>query len=207
MKRIALLMSFLIFGVAAHAQTAAITQFCWRGGVPAVTSGLNSTNYLQGTIPSCTVTVYLTGTLTKATIYADGSNTPLANPFTANALGSAAPGQWLFYASTSNQYDVVLSGGIPPNTYPAPVPLVGLGSGGGGGGGCTPSGTDGYFLMKNGSGCTAGYIDEGVSAANTTTTTDQNITLLAQGVPTTRFSYWRAEKMPFTSAPIRPSAA
>ena len=134
MKRIALWMSFLIFGVAAHAQTAAITQFCWRGGVPAVTSGLNSTNYLQGTIPSCTVTVYLTGTLTKATIYADGSNTPLANPFTANALGSAAPGQWLFYASTSNQYDVVLSGGIPPNTYQTPVTLTGLGSGGGGGG-------------------------------------------------------------------------
>lgn len=133
----------LLFGCGRlYSQTDAINGVCGSGGRPAVTSGLNSTNYLEGVIPKCTVTVYLTGTLTKATIYADGSSTPLTNPFFANTLGSAAPGSWLFYAATGVGYDVVMSGGIPPNTYATPVPLTDLkvGGGGGGGGGCSTGG-------------------------------------------------------------------
>jgi hypothetical protein len=85
---------------------------------------MQSVNTLQGIIPSCTVTVYLTGTSTKATLYRDASNTPLGNPFTANALGSVNAGAWLFFASTANGYDINLSGGVPPLTYTTPVTLT-----------------------------------------------------------------------------------
>lgn len=114
----------ILCSLPAFAQTAAIQGFCNLGGAQASTSGLKSTNYQQGIIPSCTVTVYLTGTTTKATIYADGSNTPLSNPFTAAAVGSVAPGQWVFWAAVNQGYDVVMSGGIAPNTYPQPVTLT-----------------------------------------------------------------------------------
>lgn len=60
MKNILFLLA-LLFPVAAHAQTAAYNSFCDQGGVSAVTSGLNSTNKLDGVIPYCTVTVYLDG--------------------------------------------------------------------------------------------------------------------------------------------------
>ena len=123
MKRIILLLAVLC-SVPAFAQTAAIQGFCDLGGAQARTSGLNSTNYQQGIIPSCQITVYLTGTTTKATIYADGNNTPLSNPFTASALGSVAPGQWIFWTAINQGYDVVMSGGIAPNTYPQPVTLT-----------------------------------------------------------------------------------
>lgn len=106
------------------AQTAPVSGYCTLGGSAAKVSGLSSTNYLQGIVPSCTVTVYLTGTTTKATIYADGNNTPLSNPFTANNAASTNPGGWLFYASQSAALDVVLSGGIAPNTYPNPITVM-----------------------------------------------------------------------------------
>ncbi len=113
-----------LFALPAVAQTGAIQGFCDRGGTKATTSGSNSSNYLQGNVPSCTVTVYLTGTTTKATIYSDKLNTPLANPFTANSVGSVSPGGWIFWSALNTGYDVVLSGGISPNTYPSPVTLA-----------------------------------------------------------------------------------
>ena len=128
-----------LVGLAAplSAQTAAFNGFCQQGGVSANVSGLPSTNKLNGVIPSCTVTVFLTGTTTKATIFKDSSHTPLSNPFTADSLIAAAPGKWLFYAATGAGYDVTMSGGIAPLVYVQPVTLTGLivGTGGGGGGG------------------------------------------------------------------------
>jgi hypothetical protein len=130
MKRTAFLYVLMFLIVAPlFGQTSAITGYCVLGAKQAITSGLNSTNYLQGVIPQCTVTVYLTGTTTLATIYADSSSTPLTNPFTANTDGS-----WLFYPATSQGYDVALSGGVSPNTYPSPVTLTDLFPGGGSGG-------------------------------------------------------------------------
>lgn len=70
-----------------------------------VTSGLNSTTKVQQSYPSCTVTVYATGTTNLSTIYSDNSSTPLANPFT-----SSSTGLWFFYAANA-RYDVKLSGG------------------------------------------------------------------------------------------------
>ena len=88
------------------AQTAALPVYdCTQHGTQAFTSGLKSTNFQQGIVPSCTVTVYLTGTITIAT-------TSPQSPFTANADGSIPP----IYAAVNQGYDVVLSGGIPPKT-------------------------------------------------------------------------------------------
>jgi hypothetical protein len=57
----------LLFGCGEiYAQNAAINGICGQGAVKAITSGLGSSNYLQGVIPSCLVTVYNTGTLTPA---------------------------------------------------------------------------------------------------------------------------------------------
>jgi hypothetical protein len=120
MNKIAALM-FLLFATVAGAQTAAVNGYCALGAAQANTSGLSSANYLQGVIPSCTVTVYLTGTTIKATIYSNGSGGALTNPFTANSDAT-----WLFFAAVSQGYDVVLSGGNPPNVYPTPKTLTGL---------------------------------------------------------------------------------
>jgi hypothetical protein len=71
----------------------------------------NSVNKYQRSFPSCTVTVYLTGTTTLAQIFADDNGTSKPNPF------SAAPsGQWFFYAA-SGRYDVKFSGGGIPNPF------------------------------------------------------------------------------------------
>ena len=59
-------------------------------------------------VTGCTVTVYLTGTSTLATLFADNSSTAQANPFTANATS----GIYTFYAD-NGRYDVRLSGGTP----------------------------------------------------------------------------------------------
>lgn len=67
-------------------------------------AGTSSTKWMISA-PVCTVTAYLTGTLTLATLYANNSGTPLANPFTA-----AANGSFYFYAD-NGRYDVVMSGG------------------------------------------------------------------------------------------------
>jgi hypothetical protein len=111
----------MMFPITASAQVAAITNYCVLGATQAVTSGLQSSNYQQELIPDCTVTVYLTGTTTLATIYADALETSLTNPFTATANG-----QWIFFAAINLGYDIVLSGGISPNIYPTSVTLTGL---------------------------------------------------------------------------------
>lgn len=85
--------------------------FVQQGGEKVTTSGLQSLTEVQESYPLATVTVYLTGTLTLATIFSDNSSTPLSNPFTANANGF-----WFFYAA-NGRYDVAFSGaGIVPWT-------------------------------------------------------------------------------------------
>ena len=120
MRRLALAFIALFVSIPSVAQTAALpVQYCTAGGTQATTQGSKSTNYLQGVIPSCSVTVYLTGTTTLATIYSDKLSTPLANPFTASNKGA-----FIIFAAVNQGYDVVLSGGVAPNTYPAPVTIV-----------------------------------------------------------------------------------
>lgn len=80
--------------------------YCQQGNQTVTTGSLTSTTKVQRSYPQCTVTVYLTGTGTLATLYSNNSvsPTPLANPFTANSNGT-----WQFYA-VNGRYDIVLSG-------------------------------------------------------------------------------------------------
>lgn len=79
--------------------------YCEKGGQQVSTQGYASSTRVQRSYASCTVTVYLAGSVTLATIYADDAGTPKANPFTA-----ASDGYWWLYAD-EGRYDVQLSGG------------------------------------------------------------------------------------------------
>lgn len=135
MKKIIFLLSVFVLLLRpgyVSAQNQSYQGFCSVGGVKVMTSGLSSSTTVQASYPQCTVTVYLTGTSTLANIFADGSGTPLANPFTANNNAS-----WLFYANNTG-YDAVLSGGVP-NQFPAPFTLINVPAGGGGSGTINPA--------------------------------------------------------------------
>ena len=113
-----------------YAQTGVVQGHCYLGGKQASTSGSLSSNYMNGIIPACTVTVYLTGTTNKATI-TKPDGTALANPFTANTATAVDPGGWIFRAAYDQGYDVVMSGGnsnpsctTAPLCYTQPVTLV-----------------------------------------------------------------------------------
>jgi hypothetical protein len=140
MKKIAWLFP-LLFAAPLFAQTDALQGYCDRGGTHALVSGLPATNWQLGTVPGCTVTVYLTGTTAKATLYSDSLGTPLGNPFTATLSTSPNPGYWIFWAATGQGYDVTMSGGgnVPtcttqPNCYAIPITKTDLKVGSGGGG-------------------------------------------------------------------------
>ena len=105
----------------AHGQNAAISGFCTQGASQALLSGLLSTNYQQGIVPSCLVTVYYSGTTNIVPIYSNSGGTTLGNPFTASNLG-----QWTFFAATGSFVDIVLSGGTCPNCYQTPITITGV---------------------------------------------------------------------------------
>src|SRR5690242_5692530 len=81
--------------------------WCEQGGKKVIAIG--SQLDVQQSFPSCTITVYLAGTLTPATLMPDAAGTiPLSNPFTGSTTG-----YWFFYAADGH-YDAKLSGsGIP----------------------------------------------------------------------------------------------
>jgi hypothetical protein len=120
-------------------------NFCQKGGVTVVTQGLNSATKVQGSSPQCLVTVYVTGTLTKATLHSNNSGTVLPNPFNAQT-----DGEFLLY-SADGRYDITICAKGSPNplvcgtdaVLPAPftftdVQLCDPATCGGGGGGTTP---------------------------------------------------------------------
>jgi hypothetical protein len=122
MKRLLFFLALLVSP--AFAQTGAVQNHCYLGGKKAVVSGISSTNYLDGIVPSCTVTPYLTGTSTLATYSLIQGGSTQTGPFTANTASSVDPGGWIFFSATNVGLDVVMSGGVTPNTYPAPVTLT-----------------------------------------------------------------------------------
>jgi hypothetical protein len=148
MKKLLLAIGILFTAALCHAQsTQSYNGWCQQGNQPVVLQGLNSTTTVQVSLGSCLVTVYVTGTQTLATIYADGNNTPLSNPFTANING-----QFLFYAATSPNYDITTTGtvncvantGTCPGTGVQSFTLtytnVAVGGGGGSSAPCTTTG-------------------------------------------------------------------
>jgi len=76
--------------------------FAEQGGHTVVVSGNNSTTKFQESYPGCTVTVFLAGTTTAATIYSDMAGTSKSNPFTSDATTA----YWDFYAESTARYDV-----------------------------------------------------------------------------------------------------
>jgi hypothetical protein len=125
-----LLLVSLLIPFYSMAQTGPVQGHSFIGGTHSITSGLNSANYVDGIVPGATITVYLTGTLTKATGLTSDGTTALSNPFTSNVATSVNPGGWIFYASISAAYDVVGSGGgsnpsctTAPNCYAVPTTL------------------------------------------------------------------------------------
>ncbi len=92
--------------------------WCELGGQKVTVQGLSSVSLFQKSFPNATqsgsgpsVTVYLAGTVTPATIYSDKTGTPLANPFPVSTVGF-----WEFFAATGS-YDILFSGsGMNPFT-------------------------------------------------------------------------------------------
>lgn len=103
------LVAFLALSVSvAHARERYV-GYCEQGGHTATTGGIASAEFFQESYPTCTITVYLTGTATLASLYSDNAGTTKGNPFTASATGL-----FFFYAD-NGRYDVQESGaGIAP---------------------------------------------------------------------------------------------
>lgn len=120
---------FAVMPACAHAQFFGYTNYCQAGGQFVFLSGMQSSTKVQASYPQCVVTVYLTGTITKASIYSNSTGTVLANPFVANTDGS-----FLFFSAGATAYDVTItSGGLPsPHTFTAVCPACGGGGGGSG---------------------------------------------------------------------------
>ena len=139
---VTVLVAALLFAAPASARNRAY-GFCEEGATVVVSSGIQGVPDVQASYPACTVTVYLTGTLTPATLFSDNSGTPLANPFTA----SSSTGYWFFYAD-DGRYDVVLSGA----GFPSPFTFADVSLNSGSGGSVKPSTTDGIvFVTREGS--------------------------------------------------------
>src|ERR1035437_3314077 len=89
----ALLFLLVFLPVSLHARARAYGN-CEQGNHTIAVIGYTSsvTTPVQRSYPTCTVTIYLPGTLTLAVIYSDDSGTPLGNPFLSNSTG-----YWFFY--------------------------------------------------------------------------------------------------------------
>lgn len=88
-----------------------VQGFCEQGAQATVTAGISSTTKVQASYPSCTLTIYPTGSgvpVPGNQIYSTNTGTVLGNPFTADSNG-----HWFFYAA-NGRYDIVLSGGGLP---------------------------------------------------------------------------------------------
>jgi hypothetical protein len=79
--------------------------YCTQGGTKAMTLMVHSTTIVQQSFPSCTVNVYMPGTTTHVSIYADDNGTVKSNPFTADTTG------YYFFYADDGAYDVNFSGG------------------------------------------------------------------------------------------------
>jgi hypothetical protein len=98
--------------------------WCEQGNNTVTVSGLTSSTTVQRSYPTCTITVYLTGTVTVATLYSDNAGTVLGNPF---ANQSTSTGQFYFFADLG-YYDIQISA---TNLTTFTLSNVGLGGMGG----------------------------------------------------------------------------
>lgn len=110
-----------------------ITQGVTSSGTQPISGGTKTIKSgVMASYPQCQVTVYLTGTITEASLFSGPTGGALSNPFTANTDGSI-----LFYA-TPACYDIVTSSGVAAGSQMPVVhtyPDICIGPGGGTGGG------------------------------------------------------------------------
>lgn len=124
MRKFFLVAFLLLCSVSAYGRSR-LQGYVERGGQTVTVGGFVSSTKVQKSYPLSTVTVYLTGTTTLATIYSTSSGTTKANPFTADSVGF-----FFFYADVT--VDVKFSGtGIV-----TPWTITAFSGGGGSGGGC-----------------------------------------------------------------------
>lgn len=119
------LLFLFLFTTTALAQTThrKLDGFCELGNRSVAVIGATSTTKVQQSFPSCTVTVFIAGTATPASICSDNLGptcTPKANPFVSDANG-----YWAFFAASA-QYDVTFTGGTSPNIFPSPFTRASL---------------------------------------------------------------------------------
>lgn len=109
MRRVLVLLALVS---ASYARTR-VDGYCQDGNKTITVLGYTSSSSspVMRSYPSCTVTVYLAGTTTLASIYSDDSGTSKANPFTADSRG-----YWYFHAD-DGKYDIQLSGGGIPSAF------------------------------------------------------------------------------------------
>lgn len=131
MKRLLLSLLVLVcFCIPALAQK--VRVFGIAGQTQNIRTQGSSTTPVLRTFPSCTITVYATGTVTPVSLWtASDGLTPLANPFTANSDATYG-----FFVTSGTVLDIRFSGGsiTTPFTITA-VSSPGTGGGGGGGSG------------------------------------------------------------------------
>lgn len=89
-----------------QAQYSKLQGIVGLGGQTVTVSGITSSTKHLKTYGGASVTVYLAGTITLATIYSDETGTPKANPFTSSSTDAS----WSFYA-LPGRYDVKFIGG------------------------------------------------------------------------------------------------
>lgn len=148
------------------AARAPLTLACEDGNKTITLSGLTAAQKVMGSFPSCTINVYLPGTTTLATIYADNVGTPKANPFTALSTG------WFTFYADDGCYDVRRSGTIP-TPFTQPFCIFDSTGGGGGGGGYDTIQNEGVNLTQqttlNFVGATVNCVNDGPGSRTTCT--------------------------------------
>lgn len=128
MKKLLALCSLLfIFSVASAQTHVKVSGVASKGGKVVRVSP--SVQYkLMETYPACTVSVYLAGTATLATLYSDEGITLKSNPFTSNSLDAS----FSFYV-VPGRYDLTFSGTGITSPFTIADFFVAVGTGGGGG--------------------------------------------------------------------------
>ncbi len=96
----------------------AVQDFCSQPQQVLIAGAQSIAPYLR-TFPACTVTVYLNGTGTLATLYDDNDGTPKSNPFIGGATG-----YWEFWVD-DGQFQVVMTGGGIVGTIPRIYTIAG----------------------------------------------------------------------------------
>lgn len=104
MRKLLLILLTILLLVGSSFARAKYQGIAGKGGKAVKTSSTVSYK-LEETYPGCLITVYLAGTVTKATIYSDNIGSVKANPFFANSLDAS----YFFYAN-DGRYDIKFSG-------------------------------------------------------------------------------------------------